>query len=285
MPAFHHVGICVDYSEASEKAVQLGRALAGKGTTLSVVNAVASPMVHRVLEVMGLEQFDPMDNARERVESMARGTGASPVVLEGRPAPAVVEWAERESVDLLVAAEHGGLVERATTGSFTTHLAYHSPCSVAIARTDDGNVTEDGFSHVVACVDDSDAALGSLDLAAALATEFGARLTIIHSVASLAHVDPRFSRYYETIRESAQQLVDHLGSQYDAQAVLVDGHPGSSISHWAKENEADLLVAAAHRDVSQRALLGSFAGFLAHHAPCPVVLTRPSPSADGFLLT
>jgi nucleotide-binding universal stress UspA family protein len=35
------------------------------------------------------------------------------------------------------------------------------------------------------------------------------------------------------------------------------------------------MVAATHRGLVERALLGSFAGYLAHHAPCSVFLVPP----------
>jgi nucleotide-binding universal stress UspA family protein len=59
-------------------------------------------------------------------------------------------------------------------------------------------------------------------------------------------------------------------------AVVVEGHPGSQACQWCQENAADLLVAAAHRGVVTRILLGSFAGFVAYHAPCSVLLVRAS---------
>jgi nucleotide-binding universal stress UspA family protein len=35
------------------------------------------------------------------------------------------------------------------------------------------------------------------------------------------------------------------------------------------------VVAATHRGLVERALLGSFASHLAHHSPCPVFLIPP----------
>jgi nucleotide-binding universal stress UspA family protein len=38
-------------------------------------------------------------------------------------------------------------------------------------------------------------------------------------------------------------------------------------------------VAAAHRGLVERAMLGGFAAYVAYHAPCPVLLVHP-PEAD-----
>ena len=69
-----------------------------------------------------------------------------------------------------------------------------------------------------------------------------------------------------------------------AAAAEAGGHPvllvnlgmaASAVTEWAAEARVDLLVASAHRGVRERILLGSFAGHLARHAPCSVLLVRP----------
>jgi nucleotide-binding universal stress UspA family protein len=282
---FRHIGVCVDFSEAADGAFLLGQALRAEGSRLSVVTAVSAPLGQRMLQAMSLEG-DPMEDARELVDSFSgRAPDVHPVVLRGRPGPHVVDWAAEHDVDLLVAAAHGGLAERLTMGSFTSHIAYHAPCAVAIARPDTGGDAPPSLNRIAACIDDSAAALEAAEVAAGLASEHGAELTLVHAVAGVGRIDPRYGVYYETIRSGAEQMIQHLASQYDATPVVVDGHPGSTITDWASENGTDLLVAAAHRDAPRRAVLGSFAGYLAHHAPCSVLLTRPPvPPDDDFML-
>ena len=64
----------------------------------------------------------------------------------------------------------------------------------------------------------------------------------------------------------------------EAQSVLLSGHPAGAVCAWAREHRPDLLVAGAHRGHLERVALGSFASYLAYHAPCPVLLMRPSKS-------
>ena len=62
----------------------------------------------------------------------------------------------------------------------------------------------------------------------------------------------------------------------EAETVLLDGgEPAPAVCAWAADGGVDLLVAGAHRGRMERFALGSFAGFVAHHAPCPVLLVRP----------
>ena len=58
------------------------------------------------------------------------------------------------------------------------------------------------------------------------------------------------------------------------------GQAAAAATSWAEDARADLIVASAHRGVRERLMLGSFAGHLARHAPCPVLLVRP-PLAPG----
>jgi nucleotide-binding universal stress UspA family protein len=60
--------------------------------------------------------------------------GATPRLLDGWPPRAACRYVEKEGIDLLVAAAHRGLVERAMLGGFAAYVAYHAPCSVLLVH-------------------------------------------------------------------------------------------------------------------------------------------------------
>ena len=66
----------------------------------------------------------------------------------------------------------------------------------------------------------------------------------------------------------------------DESRVVVHGAPHQAACEWAQSMGVELLVVGSHRGLIERMLLGSFAGYLAHHAPCPVLLVRPEPDAN-----
>ena len=104
-------------------------------------------------------------------------------VIEGYPPDAVVRWAVKNSVDLIVAGSHRGLVQRMFLGGFATYLAAHAPCSVLLVRPD-GTATSPTqgvpFRHLAVCVDDSAPSLDAL-AEARLLRDLGAdRLSVIH---------------------------------------------------------------------------------------------------------
>jgi nucleotide-binding universal stress UspA family protein len=122
------------------------------------------------------------------------------------------------------------------------------------------------WQHIACCVDESDASAGALREAARLVARAGARLSVVHVAVGPPHDAPPAPPAWLT------------GAAADAgghPVLLVNlGLAASAICEWAADARADLIVASAHRGVRERILLGSFAGHLARHAPCSVLLVR-----------
>jgi nucleotide-binding universal stress UspA family protein len=82
------------------------------------------------------------------------------------------------------------------------------------------------------------------------------------------------------LKSSARGWLDQQAAAVpEAEGVLLVGHPAGAACEWARDNAVDLLVAAAHHGFAERIAIGSFAHYLVEHAPCPVLVLRPSP--DG----
>lgn len=136
------------------------------------------------------------------------------------------------------------------------------------------------YRHIVCCMDQSAASLGALDAALRLRSLGPGRLTIVHVAAwgilvggypGLETDDP--ARYIDETRQWLDGVVaDHPGTD----GVLLEGYPPVVACDWAADAGADLMIAASSRGLVDRVLLGSFAGHLLRHAPCTVLLTRPS---------
>jgi nucleotide-binding universal stress UspA family protein len=139
------------------------------------------------------------------------------------------------------------------------------------------------FDHIACFIDGSEAAAHALRHAEGLRALSGGRLSVVHVIASPSFLvslaaglgggvvnDP------EIERDAAQMWLDEqVRDREGAEAVLLEGHPASEACDWAAGAGVDVMVAATHRGLVERALLGSFAGHIAHHAPCPVLLVPP----------
>lgn len=137
------------------------------------------------------------------------------------------------------------------------------------------------YSHIAVCIDRSDAADGALAEARRLhAAQGGGRLSLVHVApwpllytgeAGAWVPDP------EDIASAAREWLAKIATDVpEGEQVLLDGYPPAAVCEWAAQAGVDLLVAASHRGLVERVLLGSFAGYLVRHAPCAVLLTRPA---------
>ena len=138
------------------------------------------------------------------------------------------------------------------------------------------------YRHVACFVDDSDAALRRLDEAARLAAA-GARLSVVHVIApppwpvAIGTAMGGLVNDPEVLSAAAQAWLETLAGEVEgAEAVVLTGHPTEEAVRFLTDEGCDLVVAATHRGLVSRTVLGSFASFLAHHAPCSVLLVPPA---------
>lgn len=143
-----------------------------------------------------------------------------------------------------------------------------------------------GYRHVACCVEGSPASDAVIDAGVRLVTGDGV-LTLVHVIpppmAVLALPAPDMSQAIEEAQrwlgERAGRIQGQLnagGSSATTDTALLEGRPGIAVCEWSKTHGIDLIVAASHRGLFDRALLGSFAGYVAYHAPCAVHLVRPT---------
>jgi nucleotide-binding universal stress UspA family protein len=136
------IACCIDRFEMTDAVLAEGVRLAdGDPTRLRIVHVVAPP---RAVVSGAFSYITPLweavDDAREWLEGIAATIpGSQAVLLEGPPVRAVMEWVEREGIDILVAAASRGRPTRALLGGFASHLAYHAPCSVLFVHPEAGS--------------------------------------------------------------------------------------------------------------------------------------------------
>ncbi len=136
------------------------------------------------------------------------------------------------------------------------------------------------FTHIAVCVDNSEASSAALDEAWRLKRSMGSvRFSLVHVFRSPIVVAGHGAVWVQDpseIAAGANEWLDEVAAGYPgAEVVLLGGYPQAGVCSWAREEHVDLLVASSSRGMFDRVLLGSFAGYLARHAPCSVLLTRP----------
>ena len=86
--------------------------------------------------------------------------------------------------------------------------------------------------------------------------------------------------YDDYVSAAGHWLGDRVAGVSEAIPRLLEGWPPRAACQYVAEAGVDLLVAAAHRGLVERAMLGGFAAYVAYHAPCPVLLVHPSVAVE-----
>jgi len=135
------VVVATDFSDASRKAVELAHAILGGTGTIFLAYAEA-PINTAGEEIMNGERRFPGDVVvwfRRLMNEIPvdSNTLVEPIVLNGNPASAIIDFAERARADFIAAGSHGrNKFERFLLGSVSTALVRDARCSVLIAPPD-----------------------------------------------------------------------------------------------------------------------------------------------------
>jgi nucleotide-binding universal stress UspA family protein len=126
-----------------------------------------------------------------------------------------------------------------------------------------------------------------LDEAIALRAQSEGVLQVVHIIAEPAFLlSAPFAGPAPTVLDegpAARRWLDAtVGDVPGAEPVMLTGYPPIAACDYAATANVDLVVAAAHRGIVNRTMLGGFASYVAYHAPCPVLLVHPpTPPAEG----
>jgi len=138
---FGRILVATDGSErnrgAVEEALRIGRVCGSSVTAVYVMDLSAFESVSA--DVMIRDTWSMVQREGEaalaRVRQMAEGVNLETVVLEGKPAPAIVDYAVEHKIDLIVIGTQGkrGL-ERLLLGSVAESVIRQAPCRVLVVR-------------------------------------------------------------------------------------------------------------------------------------------------------
>jgi nucleotide-binding universal stress UspA family protein len=138
--------------------------------------------------------------------------------------------------------------------------------------------------------DFSDRSAAALQLACALARDYGARLIVLHvtELPTVAYGEGVVPPNPEELRAAAQEQLDRLQVPHGnvrAERRLEQGDAVTEILRVAQEAHADLIVLGTHgRTGLGRLLMGSVAEQVVRRAACPVLTVKtplPETAPEG----
>ena len=285
----------VDFSDASQHAVEHAIAIARwYGATIQALHVYPPPFAP-VPGIPPPEDRVPQSEV-ERVETEVEALFADwdprrleAIVDVGRAASTILDRAR--GCDLIVMGTHGaGGFERLMLGSVTEKVLRRASCPVLTVPPHAVATSTLPFRQLLCAIDFSDSSLAGLDMAASLAREAGAALTLQHVIEWPWHEPPppsltdlpraqasaldEFRRYLTTM--ACNRLKD-LAQDVDGTALwrVAHGKPYTELLRTAAELRADLIVIGVHgRNAADMMLFGSTTNQVVRRASCPVLTIR-----------
>ncbi|MFW6192811.1 MAG: universal stress protein [Gemmatimonadota bacterium] len=219
---------------------------------------------------------DEAGAAVKRVEK--RGIAAAPVILD---------YAQEESVDLIVLATHGRRgVRRMLLGSVAEEVVRRADRPVLTVRADGEGKHGEPPRRILVPVDFSEHARRALLYGEALSERTGAELHVVHVLPEMSFPDPYFAEAAQlrAMAKAAQERVPEaldrnvrevLGAEVKVHTHLEVGSPAGTIVRVAEREDVDHVVLSSHgRTGVERVFLGSVAEGVVRRAPCPVLTVK-----------
>jgi nucleotide-binding universal stress UspA family protein len=284
-----HILFPTDFSNLALAAEDYVRIFAHSfGALVSILHAIDYPPYLYEMPPASFMETTGMDteekHARETIENVLPGLAAERVVQVGEPARVIKEFAETNSVDLIMMPTHGyGLFRRALIGSVTAKTLHDVQCNVwTMAHKETHAPVPDTIpSRIVCAIDVAPESVEVIKSAAQVAGRFGARLWLAHVVGHAMSVRDEYlddrsplaldlQKYYiDFAREKIANFQREAGTNFD---VSVDvGAVSAVLAEMARKLQANLMITG--RGVSED-LLGSVRSHgypIIQESPCPVL--------------
>jgi nucleotide-binding universal stress UspA family protein len=287
---FGRILVAVDGSEAAGKAlVRAAQSARALGMRLHLVSVAEMPFipdisVGGILGDMGAYQ-EGLEEMLAEAAAEAAEHGAEvedSVVLQGSPAEAIVDRAERVGYDYIVLGRRGkGLPMRFRLGSTTHKVVAYAPCAVVVVPREED--TRSNLRRMLVATDGSEAAEKAVGRAIQLARAFDKELHLL----AVAQGVPDAARgamraAYEQQREMLARLVERDVKWAESEGVevvdgrVLEGNPADALLWDIEEVGYDFAVLGRRGGgLSSRFRLGSTTHKLISYAPCKIVVVTP----------
>jgi nucleotide-binding universal stress UspA family protein len=285
MNLFRHILFPVDFSDRCRSVRPLVRSLAEKcHAKLTLLHVVHIPAAYyggfeagypTVIDVPALQE-----NAKQELAGFFEAPNVTfdQLVTRGDPAYEITRFAEANAVDLIMLPTHGyGKFRSLLLGSVAAKVLHDAHCPVwTAAHTEDPHLPVHlNLKSILCAIKTSPDSLPLIRNAAALSSEFGAKLRLVHAV---EHAEPnpslRFDDGFRTAlmqsaREEIARMQKDLGTDFE---VCLESGPVAQIVRQAcLHHEADLVMIGRGAIAQSFGRLRSGAYEIIRQAPCPVL--------------
>ncbi len=291
MLKMNHILLPVDFSPRTRAAVKYATTLAARfHASVTVLQALAPMNV--VLEAAGggggnLVR-EVLAHQKEEAEAklqafLAKDLGdfeARPVLVEGDPASAIVDFARSNKVDLIVTPTRGcGVFRRFLLGSVTAKVLHDASCPVLTTQHAE-EVCSDGnweLSEVLCVVNLGSGDGDAIGWAQELASAFEARLSIAYAMPSMTMRPETYYLESDMGRLLAKDVRERIEKELSASGIMdanIYVQPGSAanvVRAIAEDHHANLVVIGRGSGNGNRSRLQTDSYAVIRESPCPVI--------------
>ncbi len=287
MLKFAHILFPVDFSEQCAKVVPFVEAWAAHfGARVTLLNVLEMPAVYYMDSSAFIASVDIeslMAKRKSRFESFAAGSFHNPedqrIVAQGLAASIIIDFAGRESVDLIMMPTRGyGPFRRFLLGSVTAKVLHDCPCPVWTSVHTEQPATAwspPDYRRILCAVDLGPENVRVIKSAKELSERYGATLQLVHAIVGWPGSAPgadsdRFRTFiFDFAREQIGKLQQQAGT--DVELALQGGEVAQVVNRIALEQRSDLVVIG--RGVLREPLgrLRTHEYTIIRESPCPVI--------------
>ena len=271
----HHVGEIAHWADATVHVLYVA------DTTRDSVTIVEGQARDALVE----QGEEIVDEAEKTLRTI--GVDYESDVVQGNPAPTIVDYAERYDHDLIVMSTHGreGL-SRFLIGSVSEKVVRLSSVPVLTARMQPDEQFEFPYENILIPTDGSTSAINAARHGFALAAALDATVHLLSVVDDTSlGPDVRSTVSGQEREQATTEAFDNLVSQMEHDVANVVRHvePGAPIGgiiDCIESNDIHVVVmGTTGRSGTDRILLGSVAEKTVRSAPVPVITVREPESS------
>ena len=295
---YHRILVPLDTSELAEVALPYAEQMAGRlgsEITLMSVSHSAGEKEQRVFRSYIQETVAVTKERANRYLEKPTGQDVKveSAILVGNPAEEIVDYAERENIDVIVMATHGRSgIGRWALGSVADKVlrATERPVVLIRAKGARPDLLEKGvFKRALVPLDGSKESEAVIPYIEELASMLGAEVTLLQVLAIVYHVYisgdapaqvPYTEEEMKPLKASAESYLEKVGSGLKGKGVTTKcqvrvGAAGHEIIKLADEIGADIVAMSTHgRSGVGRLVFGSVAEKVVRTGNTPVLLVR-----------
>lgn len=291
--AIKKILVPVDFTETSDtvisKATTLAKLLkadllllhvvAYNGNPFTILPGLANPLppVTEIEKLMSKKMDEVQADIRKKY-----GITPEVYVSTGSIDSEVIDFSKNKKIDLIIMGTHGASgYKEMFIGSNSQRIVTLSDIPVLTMQKDTGNL---GFQNILLPIDNSIHSREKVNLATAIAKQFGAKIHIIGLPDS--HDEAELKKFKIKI-ESVEKNIFSEKLPYTT-TITKGNNLANSAMEYAEKNKCDLIIInTGHESKITGIFLGAFAQQIVNHSKIPVLSMKHmsdhfSIGTDGF---